>query len=376
MTLAALLLGVGLLLLLAIPMICATLFSIQDTPGVRPGLTSNDLPLHWWDGGPAYTLASASAVRVNFRGVIAYPANARLRSSLNDRRASGASSRRLIAGWHSVACNLSASALCTADVGRVFPSPRYPLRVSDRSKQLAVDGWNDLSCAASDDKTLTSQMVYDVSACDVLDEGLDILYSHGDVFHKHSSLPQWKYWTLVVLSIILVRFLSYNVQTMWERTEQQNRGEAGRDQRLALVCSLAIVIVIVVDGDSTYVTTADQLFFWCTVAYIGVYLGIHVWLGYLSRRFARLFAPVVVVEPPQDGNEEDDDDRDGAPEAAEADGGGEDNEEDTHPAANGYEQPVYNVIVATLQLVAVRFYSSAETPYNMVLLAMLACRVW
>ena len=271
-----------------------------------------------------------------------------------------------------MACNLRASALCTADVGRVFPSPRYPLRVSDRSKQLAVDGWNDLSCAASDDKTLTSQMVYDVSACDVLDEGLDILYSHGDVFHKHSSLPQWKYWTLVVLSIILVRFLSYNVQTMWERTEQQD-GAAARDQRLALVCSLAIVIVIVADGDSTYVTTADQLFFWCTVAYIGVYLGIHVWLGYLSRRFyARLFTPV--VEPPQEYQDGNDDDRDGA--EAEADGGGEANEEDTHPAANGYEQPVYNVIVATLQLVAVRFYSSAETPYNMVLLAMLACRVW
>lgn len=42
----------------------------------------------------------------------------------------------------------------------------------------------------------------------------------------------------------------------------------------------------------------------------------------------------------------------------------------------GHETPVYNVIVATLLLVACRFYASAETPYNLVLIGILACRGW
>jgi hypothetical protein len=330
----------------------ATLFSIQDPLGGRPSLTSNDLPLNWWDGGPAYTLASASAVRINFRGVIAYPATARLRTSLNDRSLSTAKSKRHITGWHSVSCNLSASALCTADVGRVFPSAQNPLRIPDSARRILVDGWDDLSCSSSGDKLLTSKMVYDVSACDVMDEGLDILFSHGDIFHMHNSIPQWKYWTLVILSIVLVRFLSYNVQTLWDNTDESIETVAVRDQRPPLACSLVIVIIIIIDGDSTYITTADQLFFWCTIAYIAIYLAIHLWTAYATHK-----------------------QRDDS--AAQLPG-------DEHPettmeiatAALAYEQPVYNMIVATLQLVAVRFYSSAETPYNIVLLAMLACRAW
>ena len=42
----------------------------------------------------------------------------------------------------------------------------------------------------------------------------------------------------------------------------------------------------------------------------------------------------------------------------------------------GHEIPVYNVIVSTLQLTACRFYASAETPYNLVLITFLACRGW
>ena len=40
------------------------------------------------------------------------------------------------------------------------------------------------------------------------------------------------------------------------------------------------------------------------------------------------------------------------------------------------DMPVYNVLVASLQLVAGRFYSAAETPYNLVLIGILACRTW
>jgi hypothetical protein len=40
------------------------------------------------------------------------------------------------------------------------------------------------------------------------------------------------------------------------------------------------------------------------------------------------------------------------------------------------ELPIYNVIVASLQLIACRFYAAAETPYNLVLIGILACRGW
>lgn len=309
----------------------ATLFNIQDNAPARPGLTSDGLPLHWWDGGPAFTLASAGAVRVNFRGVIAYPANAILRDL-----------EKGVSGWHGVKCNVSAFAQCSSDVGQVLPwaEPRVPDRTSTA---IAVDGWNDLACAASGGKILTSKGVYDVSACDILDEGLDVLYSRGMVYHRHNLIPVWKYWTLVVLSIVLVRFLSYNVRVLWDiRTAEEEGGL--KEQWVPLVCSLTLLVLVLLDGDSAFVTSADQLFFWSTAGYILIYLVLHGW----SRRRALLWRVPAGEQVPEQGGEE----------------------------ASQYEQPVYNVIVATLQLVAMRFYSAAETPYNMVLLGMLACRAW
>ena len=330
----------------------ATLFTVQESPTFRTGLTSSDLPLNWWDGGPAFTLASASAVRVNFRGVIAYPSTARLRYNPPDVLSSSTSSSvNLMPGWFSNRCNISATSLCVADVGRVFPDSQSAPRVPDKPNVLQVDGWSDLACTSSNDKVLTSNEVYDISACDILDEGLDVLFSHGFIFHKHNSIPSWKYWLLVSLSIVLVRFLSYNVQILWDASTHGDSGGL-KDQRVPLLCSSILTIVVVLDGDTTYVTTADQLFFWSTLAYICLYIGMHIWLGYVAPMWYQS--------------------------ASNEDFSGMDHL--SHPPATGhkkaYEQPVYNVIVASLQLVAVRFYSSAETPYNTVILGMLACRAW
>ena len=89
------------------------------------------------------------------------------------------------------------------------------------------------------------------------------------------------------------------------------------------------------DSDSLLVTSADQIFLWATVAYILVYLVIHI---------AR------IVNEEQDSSSE--------------------------PLKKQAMVPVYNVIVASLQLTATRFYSAAETPYNLVLITILACRGW
>jgi hypothetical protein len=91
--------------------------------------------------------------------------------------------------------------------------------------------------------------------------------------------------------------------------------------------------VVLLDGDSLFVTSADQVFFWSTVVYILIYLAMHLSTSSsISRRVGEL-------QPQQ-------------------------------------QPPVYNVIVASLQLIACRFYAAAETPYNLVLMAILACRGW
>jgi hypothetical protein len=116
-------------------------------------------------------------------------------------------------GWHKVSCNVSAWALCASDVGQILPwtSPRMP----ERHEAVTADGWNDLGCSNSAGKVLVSLGLYDISACDVIDEGLDLLYTPGAVYHRHNTLQTWKYWLLVILAIILVRFLSYNIQVFF-----------------------------------------------------------------------------------------------------------------------------------------------------------------
>ena len=313
----------------------ATLYNLQD--GVRPRLNSQDKTLDWWDGGPALALASTSAVRLNFRALITYPPKARIRDLA-----------RMTGAWHGIPCNVSAWALCSSSAGQVMPgrAPEMPGRAPEGGSVMQVDGWNDLSCTQSTGKLLVSKGVYDISACDILDAGLDVVYTLGTVFHRHSSLPLWKYWTLVVLSIALVRFLSHNIQTIWDKLGHK---QEVKDQVPALLCSFTLLVIVLVDGDSMYITTADQLFFWATAGYIVVYLVVHAWRYNYYR--------VQMQDALNTENQEEDRDR----------GEGRN---------MNYERPVYNIIVATLQLVAMRFYTAAETPYNMVLLGMLAARGW
>jgi hypothetical protein len=305
------------LLLLGVQAAGGALYSLQDS--WRPGLATGngDKRMAWWGGGPAFVLASSGAVRLNFRGLFTYPP-----SSIVRRLDKGL-------GWHGIPCNLSAWSLCSSEVGHVFPAskPRMP----ERKEAVVVDGWNDLGCSKSDGKILVSLGVYDISACDVFDEGLDLLYTSGMLYHRHTAMPAWKYWTLVALSIVLVRCLSYNIQSLWLPP-----GEAVvHNQWLPLGGSLALLVLVLIDGDSIYVTGADLIFYWCTVGYVGLYLGIHGG----SRAQS---GPVL----------------------------------GDSTATGQYEQPVFNVIVGTLQLVAMRFYTAAETPYNTVLVAMLASRGW
>ena len=270
------------------------LYPIQDS---RPTLaTEQGTVLEWWSGGGAFALASSSGVRVNFRGVHLYAPDVRIRPRLAD--------------WTGVQCNQSSSALCCSDVGCVLPfnAPRAP------EGQVAA-GWDALGCTDGKGKQLVSLGVYDISACDIMDEGLDLLYSQGELYHRRTGMQLWRYWVCVGLAIILVRALSYNVQGLWTPS-----ATPPRHQWLGLVAAVALTALVVpFDGwDGVFVTLADQTFYWATVGYIGVSLVLH-WQA---------------------------------------------------------SQPVFNVIVAALQLLAMRLYTAAETPYDLVLIAMLASRVW
>lgn len=333
-----------------------TLHALQDSQAIRPNLATgeqNQAPkrLAWWEGGPAFALASAGAVRINFRGIILYPSNARVR----DFSSPGSSA------WHSVVCNVSAQALCSSDIGLVFPS--IPPRMPEKRAAVQVDGWADMTCSNSEGKVLTDKGVYDISACDIFDEGLDVLYSGSRIAHRHASTPLWQYWTMVILAIILVRNLSYNLQDLWDKSRTSTK-----EQWPALLSSLVLLVLVLIDGDSAFVTSGDQLFFWSTTGYVLIYLVVHVW---------NKWGPGSSIK--QDDSEEEDEPQWLLPHD-QPQPSYEDvetlQESKQDGSSKSYEKPVYNILVATLQLVAMHFYSSAQTPYNIILLGMLACRGW
>ncbi len=233
-------------------------------------------------------LASAGAVRLNFRGVHTYSPSAQVRTG----------------GWTGVKCNASAWSLCSSEAGAALPwtQPRMP-----EAPATVPAGWGGLGCGDGHGKVLVSLGVYDISACDIMDEGLDVVYSQGMLYHRHTSLPLWRYWVCVGLAIVLVRALSYNVQGLW--TRQAGGRQPTHAQWPALVSSMCLLALVVMDGDAVYITKADQVFFWCAMGYVGFYL-----LVQLRLRATR--GPVK-KKPNQD---------------------------------KAYEQPVFNVIVGTLQV--------------------------
>jgi len=278
------------------------MLSVTDA---RPNLQGDGTLLAWWDGGPALMLASALAVRVNFRGV--FPIRTPLRGDLDRQR------------WVSAPCNESGRALCASAFGDVFPADAP--RVTD-APGLLGDGWRGLGCGQSGGKLLVPVHVYDISACDVLDEGLDVVFSRGTLYFRPNGLPTWEYVLFVALCIVLVRCLSFNVQSLLRAP-----GPA-EDQWMGLAATAAVLALACERTDSPYVTEQDCLFFWASAGYVCMYLA--------------LYAVELVAR------------------------------------ANCQDQaaPFFNMLVGGLQLACLRFYRTADTPYALVLIGMLSARLW
>jgi hypothetical protein len=289
--------------------VAITQAQIDQIADSRPYLASDGHALAWWDGGPAYHLASSGIIRITRRGIFSRSST----SSLRDLA-------RL--GWTHTACNLSAWALCTSENGHVMPSPP-PRTVQDPASM--PDGWKNMTCADSAGKYLVSNEAYDITACDILDEGLDIVYSGSSMYHRRGSIPKWEYWTLVILGIILVRAFSYNLQLFWDKQAVM------QSQWPPVIATTVLFLLAVTGSDASYITEEDQILFWSTAAYVGTYLAFHMshWLKKKCK-------------------------------GAEGD----------------YQWPLYNMVIGALQLVTFRLYSSSFTPYTMVLTGGIGFRFW
>lgn len=279
----------------------------------RPWIVSGGAQVDWTSGGGAFLLASAPVVRLNYRGVTTEARTARLRDLP-------------VLGWASAHCNLSARGFCASEMGVAFPTAPTAPRATDDASTLPLD-WQALACADATGRVVTHAPVYDLSACDLLDEGADVLYSAGVLYFRNSALSPWVYWTLIVGAILLVRALARNVQA--------HRGQAELDasQRVPLAASLVCILLVSHEGGALYATEADYVFYAATMIYCLAYLGYHTL--FLVRAHA-LGVALDGCPPPQ--------------------------------------PPVFNLAAGVLQLIVSRLYTGAESPYNPIILLILCTR--
>jgi hypothetical protein len=180
---------------------------------------------------------------------------------------------------------------------------------------------------------------YDMSSCDVLDGGWDVLLVDHTLAFKNTAVDTWIYWTLCLLVIYIVRSLSYLVVLRLHPAEDQKacgaRGKAmnavkmkgawggvpavdvwtrSTNARTAGACLLTWVLCVLPVWNTVYVTVEEQLFF----LGVSMYVLFYAIMWYMS----------------------------------------------THTE----DPPLYNMVVATVLLAVTRLYTGAETPYTPVLM--------
>jgi hypothetical protein len=287
--------------------VCAEVFNLDDSV---PFVMSNGVPVRWTHGWDALTVADSACVRVSSRGVFAKP------SHWTPRALSGL-------GWGRADCVPGEpGVLCTTHGGAVFPTAHRPV-------YNASAAWHGLECTREADGRLLDpgRLLYDVSACDVLDAGGDAVVCGRSAWTRHTGVADWVYWALCLLAVLIVRALSYLVvRRLAPHAEQtpEHPMLADSDALTVGACVAALPLVLIPEGDAEFVTEEERFFFLFLCGYVLVYT-------LLFAQYARQLN---------------------------AQGG----------------PPIYNLIAATLQLVASRLYSGVETPYNPILIWAIATR--
>jgi hypothetical protein len=220
------------------------------------------------------------------------------------------------AGWASSPCVPDGGgALCVAPFGAVFPS-------AERPRYNASAAWGGAGCTRGrDGRVLDPAHGYDVSACDVLDGGGDVAVCGRDVCFRRTGVSTWAYWLLCLLAVFVVRSLSYLVV----HRAGGGQGRGCSDWVTVAACVAALPLALAPDGDAGFVTVEERFFFIVMCCYAGGY----------ALLFAYRFA---------------------------------------FSQGCGEDPPIYNLIAATLQVIASRLYLGAETPYNPVILWAVATR--
>jgi len=282
----------------------AEVFDLDDA---APWLTVGRSPVRFSRGWDAFVVADSSCVRVNARGVYAKPSHW--------------TPRDLGPPWSSVPCAPgSRGGLCESRTGVAFPDasalgpPLYN----------ASGAWGGMSCSrALDGRVLDVEYGYDVTACDVLDDGGDVAYCGRALYFARTGLAEGVYWAVCLVAVFVVRSLSYLVVNKLGAKASGEATGGSSDLLTVAACVAVIPMSLVPHGDALFITVEEALFFDAVCAYAGLYAALFV-----VHRYA----------------------------------GGTD------------DPPVYNLIAATLQIIACRLYLSADTPYNPVITWAVATR--
>lgn len=273
---------------------CAV-FDLEDSaPYLRVGQSHVRFSVGW----DAFVVADGSCTRVNSRGVYSKPSHWEPRD--------------LGQPWVSQECVPGLrGALCELRGGLAFPEPGVQ-PVYDAEKTPG-----GLGCSRSaDGRVLDAGYGYDVTACDVLDQGGDVVYCGRNLSFASTDLHYAVYWVLSFVAVFVVRSLSYLVLSSVGRQSSHSISTLWT----VLACLLVLPLVLVPHGDSLFVTVEEALFFDVVCCYLCLYAALY----FLSTYF--LSDEATPVNP-----------------------------------------PIYNMIAAALQLIACRLYLSAETPYNPVI---------
>ena len=241
-------------------------------------------------------------------------------------------------GWKAKQCEPTSGSLCAHGNWTVFPvEPSVP----SYNPMYTLNGEDWIGCTRENDgRVLEAGLnTYDMSSCDVLDGGWDVLLVDHTLAFKNTAVDTWIYWTLCLLVIYIVRSLSYLVVLRLHPAEDQKacgaRGKAmnavkmkgawggvpavdvwtrSTNARTAGACLLTWVLCVLPVWNTVYVTVEEQLFF----LGVSMYVLFYAIMWYMS----------------------------------------------THTE----DPPLYNMVVATVLLAVTRLYTGAETLYTPVLM--------
>jgi hypothetical protein len=288
-------------------------FNLDDA---APWVASNGAAVRWDEGWDALVVADSACVRVNARGVYAKPSHWTPRDLA-------------AAGWTGTPCHPGGTgALCAAARGRVFPAaPGWGRPTFNASAVWA--GLAGGCTREADGRVLDpSRPGYDVSACDVLDGGGggDVVVCGRTAWTRRTGVSAWVYWVLCLLAVLVVRALSYLVVRRMQGDNKETAAVAAEAPLLANsnpltvgACLAVLPFVLVPDGDAGFVTEEERFFFLALCGYMAAYA-----LLFVQHARCR--------------------------------------------GAGGGDPPIYNLIAATLQVIACRLYTGVETPYNPILI--------